>query len=104
MTKLFIDDIREPKGKDFVVIRSYSDAIYYMRQNGCPKFISFDHDLGDNVRSGFDIAKWMVERDLNDKGTFIPNEFTYNVHSANPVGSQNITGLLNNYLTIRNNT
>jgi len=99
MTRLFIDDIRDPYDDDFVVVRSYDNAVHYMRQHGCPLFISFDHDLGDvDERTGFDVAKWMVERDLNDSGKFIPDEFDFHVHSANPVGVGNIIGLLTGYL------
>jgi len=102
MNKLFIDDIRDPVDTDFVVVRSYSEAVGYIRKNGCPSVISFDHDLGDaHELTGFDIAKWLVERDLNDKGAFIPKDFEYHVHSANPVGAGNITGLLNNYLEVK---
>lgn len=99
MTKLFIDDIRDPVTDDFVVVRSYSESLVYLRAFGCPEFISFDHDLGDaKENTGFDVVKWMVERDLNNNGEFIPDNFEYYVHSANPVGKANIIGLLENYL------
>jgi len=99
MTRLFIDDIRDLYDDDFVVVRSYDNAVHYMRQHGHSLFISFDHDLGDvDERTGFDVAKWMVERDLNDSGKFIPDEFDFHVHSANPVGVGNIIGLLTGYL------
>lgn len=98
---LYIDDERNPKSEGWDIVRSYDEAIHYMRKNGCPKYISFDHDLGYNTPTGKDIAKWMVERDLNDKGKFIPQDFEFNVHSANPVGAKNIAGLLKNYLEVR---
>ena len=43
----------------------------------------------------------MVERDLDKNGSWIPKNFTYDVHSANPAGKKNIEGLLNNYLEKR---
>jgi len=102
MTKLYLDDIRDPETDDFIVVRSYDAAVHWMRQNGCPAVLSFDHDLGDSdVRSGYDVAKWLVERDLNDSGKFIPADFKFIVHSANPPGADNIKGLLNNYLEMR---
>lgn len=104
MIKLYIDDIRNPPTDDYVVVRSYAEAVGWLRKNGCPQYISFDHDLGDeNELSGFDIAKWMVNMDLNQKGMFIPQDFVYNVHSANPVGANNISGLFDNYLDVRSN-
>ena len=109
-TKLYIDDIRIPDANDnFVVVRSYDEAIYWMRTNGCPDYISFDHDLGftprkhDNAieNSGYEVAKWMVENDLNAKSKFIPEHFEFTVHSANPVGAANIVGLLQSYMRKR---
>lgn len=101
MNNLYIDDERTPRTEGWTIVRSYDDAVHFMRKNGCPEYISFDHDLGDQVPSGYDIAKWMVERDLNDSGRFIPLDFEFNVHSANPVGAKNIAGLLKNYLEQR---
>ena len=102
MNKLYIDDIRNPDTAGFDIVRSYDDAVFYMRLRGCPHFISFDHDLGDaDAPTGYDIAKWMVERDMNDSGGFIPADFDFAVHSANPVGAENIKGLLDNYLEVR---
>lgn len=100
--KLFIDDIRQPPDNTYAVVRSYNDAIAYMESMGCPEYISFDHDLGDDDQgTGYDVAKWMVDKDLDANGQFIPDDFEYNVHSANPVGARNITGLLDNYLAVR---
>ena len=102
MNKLFIDDIRNPATNDFAIVRSAADAYEFMEAFGCPDFISFDHDLGESdAPTGFDVAKWMVDRDLDTGGKFIPANFDYYVHSANPVGAANITGLLDNYLAVR---
>ena len=95
---LFIDDIRNPKTGHYTIARNYAEAVKFMRENGCPDFISFDHDLGENQPSGYDIAKWMVNKDLDMNGEFIPKKFMYEVHSANPVGRENIRGLLTGYL------
>lgn len=103
-TRLFIDDIRNPwRWEDeYIVVRSYPEAIHWMRENGCPEHISFDHDLGSaSDLSGYDIAKWMVEVDLDANGRWIPENFEFMVHSANPVGAANIVGLLESYLSSR---
>ena len=113
--KLFIDDLREvcdiypcSMAKDFIIVRDYSSAVSFMNTFGCPQYVSFDHDLGEQVGesgeelNGFRIAQWMVNNDLDLNGTFIPNDFGFLVHSANPIGKINITGLLNNYLEFRN--
>lgn len=99
---LYLDDIRNPQTeKDWNVVRSFDEAIEFMEKNGCPHYMSFDHDLGDEVPTGKDVAQWMVEKDIADNGTFIPDCFQFNVHSANPVGRDNIIGLLTNYINFK---
>ena len=94
---LYVDDTRDPKGDFDYVARSSKGAIYIMNLDGCPNFVSFDHDLG-GVDTAMIVIKWMVNRDLDCGGKFIPANFEFNVHSANPVGAANITGYLNSYL------
>lgn len=71
-------------------------AIEYMEQNGCPNFISFDNDLKRELE-GYDVAKWITERDMDFPG-FIPENFEFYVHSQNPIAKQRIIGLLEPYL------
>jgi len=92
---LFIDDIRNPfdyiKNVDgvFVVIaRSAHQAIEALKDYTFD-IIFFDHDLGDD-RTGYDIAKWIVENNIKIKQGF-------RIVSANPVGRFNISQLLNHY-------
>jgi hypothetical protein len=102
MRPLYLDDIRTPvTPSDWQICRSYEEAVTYCTVFGCPSLISFDHDLGDEVPTGYDLAKWLVELDLDADGKFIPRDFTFNVHSANPVGAENIKGVLNRYLAFR---
>jgi hypothetical protein len=106
MRRLFLDDERMPSqaDNDMYVVRSYDDAVAYISSFGCPDFISFDHDLGDKDESktGYALAKWLVYKDLFARGRFIPEGFTFSVHSQNPVGAKNIEAYLTNYLTQRN--
>ena len=93
---LFLDDIRTPhcicdeywefKPEDFIIVRTYKQFVKYIKENGVPDFISFDHDLGDG-KNGFDCAKWLVNYCIDNNLDFC---FDYYVHSANPVGSNNI--------------
>lgn len=94
--RLFIDDERNPPSRKWEVARS-SDAVeWYLDNIGVPLYISFDHDLGDNVPSGHDIAKMMVERSL-DGLLDLSKVRQINVHSANPTGAENIRGLFSSY-------
>jgi hypothetical protein len=102
---MYIDDERTPKTTDreWVIVRSVDEAIRMILDRGFPSYISFDHDLGERVRTGHDFAKWIVESDLSGL-IQIPNDFKYNVHSANPVGAKNIIGTLDGYLEFKNAT
>lgn len=99
--KVYIDDIRIPKGKFDKILRSSKEAIRFFEGNGCPNFISFDHDLGADD-TAMKIVKFLVEKDINSNGKFIPKDFEYNVHSANPVGKSNLLGYLKCYLKQKN--
>lgn len=98
--RMFLDDERKPpikRGEVWIVVRSTAEAVAYVERHGMPAFISFDHDLGENVPTGFDFAKWLVNRHLDEIEAF-PSSFKYEVHSANPPGAANIRGLLENFL------
>ena len=103
--KLYLDDIRVPQTDDFVVVRSFEEAVKYIQESGIPNYISFDHDLGCDIdgvvlKTGYDFAKYLVDCDLDNISIF-PDNFLFDIHSANPVGKQNIENLLNNYLKFK---
>lgn len=101
MLYLYIDDERTPStNKDWIIKRNSADSIAFMTENGCPDYISFDHDLGGDDTSII-IVNWMIERDLDSNGDFIPVSFDFNVHSANPVGAKNIESKLTSYFKIK---
>jgi hypothetical protein len=98
---MFLDDLREPSKEYDVIVRSFEEAIEIISKKGIPSHISFDHDLGlDNEsqveKNGYDVAKWVIEQVLDGVLEFPPN-FSYNIHSANPVGAKNIDMLFRNY-------
>lgn len=100
---MFLDDVRDPDWvypgqhtRDWIVCRSYAEALAVISDLGWPSWISFDHDLGPDVPTGYDLAHHLVETDLDQN--ILPDNFTYACHSANPVGSENIRSLLDNYL------
>lgn len=98
--KLYIDDIREPKGDFDKIVRSSDEAIEWITRHGCPCYISWDFDLGGDDTSMI-IVKWLVEMDLSMNGEFIPDDFSWNIHSANIVGGPAIDSYLKSYLTQR---
>lgn len=103
---MFLDDERFPPndGREWVTCRTKMDVIsaIFEHNKTAPTFSSWDHDLGRDEPTGHDIAKWIVDMHI-DRVISIPKNFTFYVHSQNPVGRDNIYGLLNNYLaSIRN--
>jgi len=114
--KLYLDDIRTPKSEGWDIVRSYQEFVDWITENGVPDEVSFDHDLSrehtkyffdngghDNPpnpqetefteKTGYDAAKWLCEYCWTN-GIPLP---TWNVHSANPVGRDNIKQLINNF-------
>ena len=53
----------------------------------CP----FDHDLGENKISGYIVARFIEKRAYLGK---IP-KMSWDIHSANPIGSENIKKAMN---------
>ena len=90
---IYVDDIRSPieKRNDLVICRNYTEAITIIDQcieEGRSFIIDLDHDLGEE-KSGYDIAKYIVEQQYMD--------CSFKVHSANPVGRENIRQLVTHY-------
>ena len=96
MYKLFIDDGRYPVTNDWVIVRSSSEAIEYVKKFGFPEYISFDHDLGGEDTSMIFIH-WMIDSYL-DGNISIPDNFDFHVHSQNPIGKSNIKSLLYSFI------
>lgn len=113
--KIYLDDVRTPIDKDWVVVRNYDEFVETVSKIGLHNIecISLDHDLGDSAmqewhknvyhnytlnydniteKTGMDCAKWLVERWMSGKN--IVDVYT---HSANAIGSANIMGYINNY-------
>lgn len=94
-----MDDERNPVSpNEWKIARSFEEACRLFDEFGAPSFISFDHDLGQSL-SGYDYAKWLVDKDQDQD--FLTEEFAYYVHSQNPIGKQNIEGLLDTYLGMK---
>jgi hypothetical protein len=96
---LFLDDERFPPGKasDWVIARTFDEACGLIVVLGLPAIMSLDHDLGD-CPSGYDFAHWLTEHVIDHD---LEWNVEWRVHSMNPVGAANITGLLANFDAFR---
>lgn len=106
MTKnLFLDDERNPADVTWIdigtgpwdIVRTQEQFEDYLLANGMPDRISFDNDLGDGMGEGIFCVHWLVDAVLDGQVTWNPN-FTFTVHSKNPVAAKSITALLNNFI------
>ena len=101
-------------------VKSYDEFIAWIGEHGLPDAICFDHDLGlDEVhekgtmskralkrprktpdyKTGYDCAKWLVDYCIDNR--LAPPQ--YGIQSANPVGRENIDGLLKNFIKHQTN-
>jgi hypothetical protein len=115
--RLYLDDVRTPIDEDWIIARNYDEFVAAIKLHGLGNFevISLDHDLGEgamveyytnvknnymldynniNERTGMDCCRYLISESMNEK---IPLPQIY-VHSANPIGSANMMGYINNYL------
>lgn len=115
--KIYLDDVRTPIDSDWVVVRNYDEFVTLIDSINWDQIdcISLDHDLGDTAmmeyyrnvspnytlnyqniteKTGLDCAKRLIEICL-EKDLKMPQIY---VHSANPIGSANIMGYINNFL------
>jgi len=113
---LYLDDVRTPLDPTWQVVRNYDEFVAHIKLHGLEQYecISLDHDLGeeamkeyyrnakpnsfinyDNIseKTGMDCARWLVDESYR-KGIKLPIIY---VHSANPVGAENIMNYINNY-------
>jgi len=85
VARLWIDDVRPAPATDWIVARSSQEAIDKLKQIQFDH-ISFDHDLGGSD-TAMKVIEWIEGQFYNNGVLF---HFDYDVHSANPVGRQNI--------------
>jgi hypothetical protein len=114
---IYLDDIRTPNDERWIICRDYDEFVNRVNEIGLDNIetISLDHDLGETAireyfknvtnnyildyeniheKTGYDCSKWLVEKSI-ETGINLPTILT---HSANPIGSANIMGYINNYL------
>ena len=100
-TKLYVDDLRdlpESYGSEWTIARSFHEAIFKLEILEFEE-LSLDHDIasfyGSREMTGYDIALWLAQR--KHDGLYVPPKIY--VHSANPVGIENIESVIKRYLT-----
>lgn len=89
---IYLDDLRPlPEGFD-VLYQTGEELISYLNAHKRLHInkISFDHDLGEDIMTGYDVVKELVE--LIADGWVTVDEFYF--HTANPTGYNNMVKYL----------
>lgn len=76
--KVYLDDIRNPPDDTWIIARNYNQAINLLK-TGKVTEISFDHDLGLDSKSGYDVMVFLEEMVFRGK---LPKPIIH-VHTAN---------------------
>lgn len=105
---VFLDDERNPghlrrlnggvwnhdASCDWWVFRTAESLIKAFQEgyfNARPLILSLDHDLGDKIKTGYDLLNYLVDQHL--EGNIDISQYTVQVHSQNPIGAENIRDL-----------
>lgn len=88
---IFLDDIRNPPEYGWAILRTAEEvhkAIHIGHEENRDMVVSLDHDLGEDVPTGYDLLNW-IEKDIATNENFRPR-IKFQIHSANPVGCDNM--------------
>ena len=101
--RIYLDDERNPKVEQFdKIVRSIKEfekeVLMCDLRDIAITYISFDHDLGSDLpeTTGYACAKLLC--DIDQEFAVLSYDFTFNVHSANPIGAKNIQMYMDQYL------
>lgn len=87
---MWLDDLR-PMPSRFNYHAKTADEAIKMLKSGKVIEVSLDHDLGPpEAGTGDDVAKWIEQSAFHGK----LKQLDWNIHSANPVGVQNMKAAL----------
>ena len=97
--RLWLDDERDPTRPEIqnkfgaqgneIWIKTVDEAIEYLKQ-GNVEHISFDNDLGEGEKEGYQLAKWIEEQAYLKQ----LSKIEWNVHSQNPPASLSISAAM----------
>lgn len=84
--KIFLDDIRYTPDHYDMTFRDGPTFISWLSENSDTTIdlISFDHDLGPDEITGYDVVKYIVNHNINVKAV--------QFHTSNPTGFKNMHG------------
>lgn len=89
---VWLDDLR-PIRPGYNALAKTADEAIKLLKTGRVESISLDHDLGPpEAGTGYDVAQWIEEAAYHGK----LQRLSWNIHSANPVGVNNMRQALTN--------
>ena len=102
---IWLDDVRIPNfiGSEKAILfwvmdyDNFVGAVKQVKEKISDCCVHFDHDLGENSKDGYECAKFLVNWCI-ENGYDVPD---YEIHSANPVGRQNIESVFSTYQKVK---
>ncbi len=93
---IFMDDVRDPPddGNPWIVVRDAHMAWLHINvaiSIGISVVASLDHDLGEDTPTGYDMLNWLERRIVTGSKINPNTKLEFKIHSANPVGRDNMT-------------
>jgi len=88
--RLYLDDLRTPPaGEGYQVFRTVVELQTWIEANGLNEVeeISLDHDLGQDMPTGYDFINWLERYVIAHNLREMPRIVS---HSSNPAGRANI--------------
>jgi hypothetical protein len=95
---LWLDDLRpvpaDTENEEYWCARTFFEFKCWLMDNGLPDVLDLDHDLGTSMMTGMDCLKLVLSMHCENPGAKLPE---LRIHSQNPVGSENMRCLYENY-------
>jgi hypothetical protein len=107
--------VQLPINCNWTLVKTYEEFVHVIETYGLPKFISYDHDLGDRAyheyfkavaenrkfnydaideKTGYDCVKFVIDKCIACGNIPHPE---YAVHSMNAIGKANIISYIKSY-------
>lgn len=91
------DDTRKQPEFDHLHFHSVNEVKYFIENHKGIYVLDLDHDLGEYACDGGDAIKliyWLIENGYNENTNYT---FSFNLHTMNPVGRENMKSMIERY-------
>lgn len=95
---IWLDDIRVTPYNNYYTFNNVNAVKSFIVQKGPADYVlDLDHDLGSYSKfggDGIELIKWLLNNGYHENKDY---RFSFNIHSQNVVGRENMQALINRY-------